>query len=87
MSHRPHGFNATHEITLTDKRDGARRKFHVSLCEDRPGSGGPAYKAHEWVTMDTADWEVRDGQWWFQGDNPSPAPYLTTSVRKLHEDR
>lgn len=69
-------FVPTHEITLTDTRDGTRSAFPVHL-ED-----GVAYTREEWTSSTSADWEYSADGWTFQG-RTTPAAHFSVSVRKL----
>lgn len=69
-------FVPTHEITLTDLRDHTRSTFPVRLVD------GQAYTKAEWESGAMPSWEYHDENWW-HGDDGSPAPHLSVSVRKL----
>jgi hypothetical protein len=76
-------FRPTHEIVLTDTRDGDRKVFHVLL----DGDTGPAYTREEWEAEASADWERGDdGEWTFQGKAPGLTyPSRAVYVRRLPE--
>jgi hypothetical protein len=68
-------FRPTHEITLTDTRDGTRSTTDVQLVD------GAGYTREEWDTEASADWEwSAETGWTFQGQ-AAPANHLSVSVR------
>ncbi len=71
-------FKATHEINLTNKRDGERKpSIYVQLVD------GCAYTEQEWANTSHADWEHSDETGWtFQG-RTTPHDDYTVSVRTL----
>lgn len=69
-------FRPTHEITLTDSRDGERKTIPVRLVD------GAGYTREEWDADDKADWEwSADRGWTFQGQDNVPRHSI--SVRAL----
>lgn len=71
-------FKPTHEINLTDKRDGERKpSIYVQLVD------GSSYTQQEWEADGAADWEYSaDDGWTFQG-RATPQDSYTVSVRTL----
>jgi hypothetical protein len=73
-------FLPTHEINLTDKRDGERKpSIYVQLLD------GAAYTAEEWASSTAADWTCDVGVWAFQGE-AAPHAWLSVSVRTLTKE-